>query len=98
MANNKNKFNSLVIAGDFNFPYVEWDSFGTATVKGPSHSPGANFIKLLDDEHMTQNVTEPTFKPANGDPQNFLDYVIIDTPERISNILNGPPLGLESKF
>ena len=84
------KFNGLFLAGDFNFPYVEWTRDGTSTVKGPENSPGAKFLNLLNDEFMSQNVYEPTFKQANGESKNVLDYVITDTPERIANLQIGP--------
>jgi hypothetical protein len=83
----------MVLAGDFNFPYVEWDKEGTSHVKGTVNSPGANFIRLLNDEFLVQNVFEPTFRQANGEQKNVLDYVITDIEERITGLETGPPLG-----
>ena len=92
-SNDSNKFNGLVVAGDFNFPYIEWDSDGVASLKGSQNSPGVNFLRLLNDEFISQNVTDPTFKQANGECKNVLDLVLTDIPERISNVSTGSPLG-----
>ena len=89
----KNQFQGLVLAGDFNYPYVEWDTDNVAHVKGSNNSPGSNYIKLLNDEFLTQNVFEPTFRQANGETKNVLDYVISDIPDRITELQIGPPLG-----
>ncbi len=82
-----------MLAGDFNFPYVEWDTDNVAHVKGSNNSPGSNYIKLLNDEFLTQNVLEPTFRQANGETKNVLDYVISDIPDRNTELQIGPPLG-----
>jgi hypothetical protein len=82
----KNQFQGLVLAGDFNFPYVEWDTDNVAHVKGSNNSPGSNYIKLLNDEFLTQKVLEPTFRQANGETKNVLDYVISDIPDRITEL------------
>ena len=91
-ANDKNIFKGMIVAGDFNFPNVEWSDEGTATVTGSPNNPGRKFINFLNDEFITQNVWEPTFKKANGEAKNTLDYILSDIPERISNILIGEPL------
>ena len=50
----------MFLAGDFNFPYVEWTRDITATVKGPENSPGAKFINLFNDEFMNQLLNKQT--------------------------------------
>ena len=42
-ANDKNILNGLIVAGDFIFPYIEWNREGIASVSGPTNSPGGNF-------------------------------------------------------
>ena len=50
------------IAGDFNFPYVEWSEEGVFNITGPTDSPGDKFISLLDYEFITQNVWKPILR------------------------------------
>ncbi len=88
----KNVFSGLFVAGDFNFPYISWDKEGAAAITGSSNSPGEKFLKLLNDEFITQNVWLPTFRQANGEMKNTLDYILTDNPDRVSNLNIEDPL------
>ena len=90
---NKKKHGGLLLAGDFNFPYVKWLDDGSPQTLGSDTSAGAVFIDLLDDEALTQNVHFPTFKQADDTLKNTLDYIISDTPERVQELLGHGPLG-----
>ena len=72
-SNNKNVFNGLVEAGDFNFTYIEWSEEGVVNMTDPTDSPGDKFISLLDNELITQNFWKSTFRQANGTEKNVLD-------------------------
>ena len=50
-------------------------------------------MQLLDNEFISQNIWQPTFKQANGVCKNVLDYILTDVPDRVSNIVIGEPLG-----
>ena len=91
--NDENKFKGLIIAGDFYFPYFKWDKDGVAYVKGSKTSPGANFMHFLEDQFISQNVIEQTFRQANGLSKKFLDYFLSQTPDRVINLSIEPPLG-----
>ena len=90
---NKKKHGGLLLAGDFNFPYIKWLDDGSPQILGSDTSPGSIFIDLLDDEALTQNVYFPTFKQADNNLKNTLDYVICDTPERVQELVGQGPLG-----
>ena len=87
------KYGGLLIAGDFNHPNLFWNQDNYVEVLGPDHCSASKFLDFLNDVSLTQNIHFPTFFQANGICKNTLDYVISDTPERITNISKGPPLG-----
>ena len=87
------KFDGLVIVGDFNFRYIKFFSDNTVSVFGPDDSPGNRFIGSLNDMSLRQLVNFPTFRKADGTMTNTLDYLIKDSPERISTLYGSAPLG-----
>ena len=87
------KFNGLLIAGDFNHPNISWGPDNYVELHGSSNSPASRFLDTLQDLTLIQHVTFPTFMQANATCKNILDYVITDSPESISNIINTAPLG-----
>lgn len=75
----KNKPPIIIIAGDFNYPNINW--------KLPSHisnSSGQCLVNVLDDHHLQQLVTEPTrFGLHNS---SVLDLVCCSHPSLIGSI------------
>ncbi|RNA00357.1 hypothetical protein BpHYR1_015806, partial [Brachionus plicatilis] len=51
------------------------------------------FLYTLDNFLLHQAVRNPTFLPANNEPVNVLDLVIVDKPDRIDIHLTSAPLG-----
>ena len=82
-----------MIAGDFNFPRVEWIN-GSGLFNSEKMDKSENiFIETLDDCALTQCVTEPTFSrktPSEIDTNltegNILDLVLTCSPERVLSI------------
>ena len=64
-----------MVAGDFNFPDIKWLDDGSNQVLNNETSSSAIFINLLEDESLSQNVYFPTFKKADGNMENTLDYL-----------------------
>ena len=82
--------NSLVVAGDLNFPDILWHQAGGFCInKGRPSS--LEFLETMNKNYLTQHVLEPTFK------NNTLDLVITDDPARIFRVRQGPPIGSTEK-
>ena len=86
-------FGGIVIGGDFNFPEINWDADNCAIVRRNYDCPATKFIETFYESSFTQHINFPTFIKADGSSFNILDYVITDTPERISALSTRPPLG-----
>ena len=84
------KFSSLLLAGDFNFSDITWDSC-SAKVKGKGRPSSNEFIDLLNSQFLHQHVIEPTFG------LNTLDLVITDTVESVYCVKVVPPLSSSDK-
>ncbi|XP_065679848.1 uncharacterized protein LOC136094158 [Hydra vulgaris] len=88
---NKGLFTSIVIAGDFNLAGIEWDSDNTPRT---STQYEQTFIEKLHDNNLTQLVNFPTFiKNSDESAKTTLDYIIMNQPERLDQLLDLPPLG-----
>ncbi|RNA06768.1 RNA-directed DNA polymerase from mobile element jockey-like [Brachionus plicatilis] len=86
------KCNGILVTGDFNFPYIKYHTDGYVAVYGPNDSPGNLFIDMLNNESLSQTVHFPTFRKADGSMTNTLDYVITESPDRVSLLKETPPL------
>ena len=73
---NNNKFDQLIICGDFNLPHIDW-STGSATNNDLIHN---HFTKTVKDSYLWQLVNFPT----RGD--NTLDLILTNTPHKVSNV------------
>ena len=73
---NNNKFDQLIICGDFNLPHIDW-STGSATNNDLIHN---HFTKTVKDNYLWQLVNSPT----RGD--NILDLILTNTPNIVSNV------------
>ena len=81
--------NMTVIVGDFNYKEIDWNS--NQVRSGPDH-PASKIHDTINDLFLSQLVTEPT-RFRHGESQNTLDWVVTDSPDKISNLNYGPPLG-----
>ena len=88
------KYDGLLIAGDFNFPNLVWSSeHYFAEVNGSDSCFASVFLDLLNDESIVQHVNFPTFVKSDLSCANFLDLILSEAPERISDFDKLSPLG-----
>ncbi|XP_047144757.1 uncharacterized protein LOC124818242 [Hydra vulgaris] len=88
---NKGLFTSIVIAGDFNLAGIEWESDNTHRT---STQYEQTFIETLHDNNLTQLVNFPTFiKNHDESAKTTLDYIKMNQPERLDQLLDFPLLG-----
>lgn len=73
--------NNCIILGDFNYPGINW-----TTVNSQSQDD-QEFIKVIEDLYLTQQVQEPTRE------NNILDLIFTTDPDMISEIDILPPIG-----
>ena len=64
-----NSFDRVLIAGDFNFPNINWQ------LKRASDQQGETFIEALNDAYLIQHITKPTRVRINQ-KSNILDLVL----------------------
>ena len=79
------KYTGLLIAGDFNFPDINWTHEG-GIINSLRFSSANDILNTINDNFLIQCVSEPTF----GD--NILDLVITEAPERVFSLCVGPPI------
>jgi hypothetical protein len=81
-AKHHNKLPLVIIAGDFNYPDIDWP-----TSSAPSGSAGGNFIDILNDFHLHQLVSQPTrFCKTTS---SVLDLVTCSYPASIESLYVG---------
>eukprot|EP00061_Rhincodon_typus_P000587 g12144.t1 len=73
--------NRLVVMGDFNFPYIDWDSLG---VRGLD---GAEFVRSIQDGFLEQCVNSPIREGA------ILDLVSGNEPSQLVEVSVGDYFG-----
>ena len=66
--------NKVIICGDFNFPKIDWPG---DTINATPFSSEMRFVKCLEENYLTQHVTEPTRRRGTDDP-SLLDLVITE--------------------
>ena len=82
----KNSFSEVVIVGDFNFPYINWQ------IENSSETLGQKLLDTLNDNFLEQLIDEPT-RYREGQNPSLLDLLIVSTPDMISDIKYCSPLG-----
>jgi hypothetical protein len=98
------KCSSLQVFGDFNFPHIRYESVdvggGSATLglitSGVSAAKSSDelFLDTLEDLHLHQLVTFPTYRDSfKSPPTNTLDLLITDEPGRVFALGSEEPLG-----
>ena len=75
----KNCKNSTLIMGDFNYPNIDW-------VNCKSDSNGSDFLDLINDLFLLQNVSTPTRKG------NILDLILSTENDLVSDLLVASPI------
>ena len=83
------QYNYTVVAGDFNFPSINWDDW--TTTESDNHS-SFKFIECLRDNYLTQFINKPT-RYRDGQTSNILDLFITDRSEIVQNVSYGSSLG-----
>ena len=83
------QYNYTVVAGDFNFPSINWDDW--TTTESDNHS-SFQFIECLRDNYLTQFINKPT-RYRDGQTSNTLDLFITDRSEIVQNVSYGSSLG-----
>ena len=82
----KQKYDKIVITGDFNYPDIDWEDECKAT------GNEENFVNCLKDLFLNQMISEPT-RHRSGQQSNLLDLCITNDYLFISNIEHLSPLG-----
>jgi hypothetical protein len=90
---NNIKCSGLLIADNFNYPYIEWYSDGYNGAFGNEDSPGNQFIDMLNDKSLFQAVHFLTFRKGEGTMSNTLYYIITESPHRVTSLIDTLPLG-----
>jgi hypothetical protein len=86
----ENAYDNILIAGDFNYPDINWASEG-GSFKGKGRPSSIDFVDIINRNHLTQFVLEPTFG------KKVLDLVFSDDPNCIFSVSNGAPIGVSDK-
>jgi Reverse transcriptase (RNA-dependent DNA polymerase)/Endonuclease-reverse transcriptase len=77
-----------LIAGDFNFPKINWD---TKEVNGNGET-AVKFVKTIEDVYWCQNVKDDTRLRINNEP-SLLDLIFTRTSREIQDLQYRPGLG-----
>ena len=79
---------NLLIAGDFNFPDINWENNGS-TVSETSCS--AKFVNQIQDYFWYQHVKQPT-RARSGNEPSLLDLILTNVEDLIDNPVYESPL------
>lgn len=82
------RHNNLVIAGDFNFSSINWQSLSTSD----STTSGAQFFNMVANSNLTQLIKEPT-RFRQGQRPTLDDLLITNDDDLIAGIEMFPPIG-----
>jgi len=83
----KNCKNNLLILGDFNYPYINWQNWSTTNI----NNSGSEFLNILQKNYLDQHINQPT-RIRGLDEPHVLDLVITND-SFIENIEMEAPLG-----
>ena len=79
----------MVVAGDFNYPDIDWHL--EVSSKGPEHK-ATKFLSTIQENYFTQCVKEPTHHKPNTTP-SLIDLILCNNSDFINDITLFPPLG-----
>jgi hypothetical protein len=88
------KVDGVILSGDFNYNKIKWQQESSYAI--PLEFEGISetkFLKTLDDSFFIQHVHFPTFQLSPDNQTDAIDLVLSETPNRISELTNGPILG-----
>jgi exonuclease III len=80
----------ILIVGDFNFPEINWSTWGTK--RRSTECIEQQFINCLEENYLEQHVEEDT-RGKVGQASNILDLIITNEKNMIENISTLSPLG-----
>ncbi len=92
------KYDSVIIAGDFNLPTIKWDNGNALVEPGFNHELAAEVVDSLTENNLHQMVDFATFTNSSGLSGNVLDFIITDQPIRMQHIGQSSPLGDTQQF
>ena len=81
-----NDFDKIIIAGDFNYPCINWNE----SAKGSDE--GKDFVETIRDAFLVQHVSKPT-RVRMDQKSNILDLVLVRETDDISFIDYCTPIG-----
>ena len=87
---NNTSFSSILILGDFNFPYIDWELEQICT---GGCGVTSRFLETVKDNFLIQHVKVPTRSRQNQTP-HILDLVLTRYEEEIQHLTSEAPLGL----
>ncbi|RNA28346.1 RNA-directed DNA polymerase from mobile element jockey-like [Brachionus plicatilis] len=87
-----NRFTTVIICGDFNYPAIKWSKNGYPEIF-PHDQESSFFVDNVIDCFLNQMVVEHTFHVSDGCTTNTLDLILTTCENRVTNIVNKPPLG-----
>ena len=67
--------NNLILVGDFNWPYIDWNTWSTPNSLGPE----TKFLDILRKNYLLQHTDKPT-RIRGGDKPHILDLVFTNEP------------------
>lgn len=79
----------IVIAGDFNYPEIDWASYLSRA--GPSHHSNF-FLQAVQENMMHQMVENPT-RFRHGQSSNILDLILCNDDASFEDLIHNTPVG-----
>ena len=84
---NIQKYDAICIAGDFNYPKIDWNNTNKTSVENE------RFVEALKDAYLIQKVEYPTRNIRIDQQANIVDLVLVNEESLISEIVHCAPLG-----
>jgi len=92
------KYDSVIIAGDFNLPTIKWDNGNALVEPGFNHELAAEVVDSFTENNLYKMVDFATFTNFSGFSGNVVDFIITDQPIRILQTGQSSPLVDTQKF
>jgi len=86
---NSNRYASVLILGDFNYPHINWD---LEHINNGGDSDTAKFLETIKDTFLFQHIRTPT-RSRSCQTSNILDLVFTREEEEIKDLVIEAPLG-----
>lgn len=82
------KYENLILTGDFNFPSIDWHNL---IVSNSTDSAGS-FANMVLSTNLSQLVSRPT-RLRHGQQPSLLDLILVNEEDLVSNVEYGAPIG-----